>query len=86
MNVSLTPELEKLVEKKVKSGLYHTASEVIRDGLRLLEERDRLYGARLEALRKDIRKGLESGPATLFNPKDLKKRVRRGLSRRRKAG
>jgi antitoxin ParD1/3/4 len=86
MNVSLTPELEKLVENKVKSGLYHTASEVIRDGLRLLEERDRLYRARLEALRKDIRKGLESGRATLFDPKDLKKRVRRVLSRRRKAG
>ncbi len=86
MNVSLTPELEKLIENKVKSGLYHTASEVIRDGLRLLEERDRLYRARLDALRKDIRKGLESGPATLFDPKDLKKRVRRVLSRRRKAG
>jgi antitoxin ParD1/3/4 len=86
MNVSLTPALEKFVEKKVKSGLYHTASEVIRDGLRLIEERDRLYKARLEALRRDIGKGLESGPATLFDPKDLKKRVRRVLSRRRKVG
>lgn len=38
MNVSLTPELEKFVEKEVKSGLYQTASEVIRAGLRRLKE------------------------------------------------
>lgn len=36
MNVSLTPELEKFVQGKVESGLYHSASEVIREGLRLL--------------------------------------------------
>jgi putative addiction module CopG family antidote len=40
MNVSLTPELEQLVREKVASGLYQTASEVIRDALRLLKERD----------------------------------------------
>ena len=40
MNVSLTPELEKLVQDKVASGLYQTASEVVREGLRLLKERD----------------------------------------------
>jgi antitoxin ParD1/3/4 len=38
MNVSLTPELEKFVEKEVTSGLYQTASEVIRAGLRRLKE------------------------------------------------
>jgi antitoxin ParD1/3/4 len=38
MNVSLTPELEKFVEKEVGSGLYQTASEVVRAGLRLLKE------------------------------------------------
>lgn len=40
MNVSLTPELEQLVQEKVASGLYQTASEVVRDALRLLKERD----------------------------------------------
>ena len=40
MNVSLTKELEALVNRKVKSGLYQTASEVVREGLRLLDERD----------------------------------------------
>jgi antitoxin ParD1/3/4 len=40
MNVSLTPELEKLVSQKVASGMYQTASEVMRDALRLLKKRD----------------------------------------------
>jgi antitoxin ParD1/3/4 len=38
MNVSLTPELTKFVEEEVKSGLYQTASEVVRAGLRRLKE------------------------------------------------
>jgi antitoxin ParD1/3/4 len=40
MNVSLTPELERLVEAKVQSGLYRSSSEVVEDALRLLEQRD----------------------------------------------
>jgi antitoxin ParD1/3/4 len=36
MNVSLTPELEQFILAQVQSGLYHSASEVIRDGLRVL--------------------------------------------------
>lgn len=54
MNVSLTPELEKLVHEKVKSGRYLCASDVIREGLRLLEERDRLYEMRLAELIKKL--------------------------------
>ena len=46
MNVSLTPELERFVEKEVGSGLYQTASEVIRAGLRRLKE-DRVRQLRL---------------------------------------
>jgi antitoxin ParD1/3/4 len=60
MNVSLTPELEKFVQSKVKSGRYLSASEVIREALRLLEERDRLYQARLADLQKEITIGIES--------------------------
>ena len=59
MNVSLTPELEKLVEKKVKSGRYQSASEVIREGLRLIEDQDRLRELRLEEARKKIQTGLD---------------------------
>ena len=42
MNVSLTHELEKFVEGKVESGLYNNASEVVREGLRLLKEHDEI--------------------------------------------
>jgi putative addiction module CopG family antidote len=42
MNVSLTPELEKLVQKKVQTGRYTSASEVIREALRLMEPRDEM--------------------------------------------
>jgi antitoxin ParD1/3/4 len=61
MNVSLTKELEELVADKVKTGRYLSASEVVREALRLLEERDRIKEMRLAELRKDIQKGLESG-------------------------
>ena len=40
MNISLTPRLEGYVKQKVSTGLYNSSSEVIREGLRLLEERD----------------------------------------------
>lgn len=61
MNVSLTPELEQLVHEKVQSGRYLSASEVVREALRLLEERDRLREVRLEALREKIAVGIEQG-------------------------
>ena len=59
MNVSLTPELENLVHSKVKSGRYLSASEVIREGLRLLEERDRLFELRLADLQQKVSVGVE---------------------------
>ncbi len=59
MNVSLTPELEHLVNQKVASGLYNSAAEVVRAALRLLQEQDELQHSRLEALRAEIGKGLD---------------------------
>lgn len=56
MNVSLTPELEKLVNEKVESGLYQTASEVVREALRLLKERDHAR----EQLRADVQDGFDA--------------------------
>lgn len=55
MNVSLTPELEQLVNDKVKSGFYQTASEVVREALRLLNERDQ----ERERLRADVQAGFD---------------------------
>jgi antitoxin ParD1/3/4 len=59
MNVSLTPELEKLVASKVESGRYQSASEVIREGLRLLDDQDRLRELHLSEVRKKIQTGLD---------------------------
>jgi antitoxin ParD1/3/4 len=60
MNVSLTPELEQLVQDKVSSGLYNSASEVVREALRLLQERDEVRKVRLEELRREIARGVEA--------------------------
>jgi antitoxin ParD1/3/4 len=59
MNVSLTPELEKLVTQKVQSGLYQSASEVIREGLRLLDDQDRIREVHLNEVRKKIETSLD---------------------------
>lgn len=60
MNGHLTPELEQLVHTKVQGGRYNAASEVVREALRLLEERDHLLELRKEAIRQHIDAGWES--------------------------
>lgn len=60
---SLGQHYEALISELVSSGRYSTASEVMRDSLRLLEEREELRKVRLETLRDEIRRGRESGPA-----------------------
>ena len=60
MNVSLTSELENYVKSKVAKGMYNSVSEVMREALRLLEERDAMQAIRLEALRQDINRGIDS--------------------------
>jgi antitoxin ParD1/3/4 len=60
MNVHLTPELEVLVQSKVQSGRYDSASEVVREALRLMEERDRLFELHRDEICKKIAQGLES--------------------------
>ncbi len=56
MDISLTPDLEQLVNEKVQTGMYQSASEVVREGLELLRERDEDR----EALRAEIRLGFEA--------------------------
>ena len=84
MNISLTPHLEELVKKKVESGLYGSASEVVREALRLLDERDRLHTMRLEELRAEIKNGLESGESTPLDVKAIKARGRERLAAQRR--
>ena len=71
MNVSLTSELEKYISEKVASGLYHSASEVIREGLRLLKDQDALREIRLNELRQQIQAGISSGEPQPLNVEDV---------------
>jgi antitoxin ParD1/3/4 len=54
MNVSLTPELDQFVAGKVESGRYTSASEVVREALRLLEEHDRARSAQVAAFNQEL--------------------------------
>ena len=84
MNVSLTPELEKLVADKVKSGMYQTASEVVREALRALEVQE---AAKLERLRQDIRAGIEAlerGKFVEYDERTLKNLTRDVAARGRR--
>jgi antitoxin ParD1/3/4 len=80
MNVNLTPQLEDLVRQKVASGRYTSASEVVREALRLMQEQDELREARREELRREVRRGLDSGPAVQWDATQIKRegRARRG--------
>jgi antitoxin ParD1/3/4 len=53
---------EQFIKSQIQQGRYASASEVIRDGLRALEVREKLRGLKLEALRSDIQQGINSGP------------------------
>jgi len=57
MNVSLTPKLEKFVRAQVKSGEFNNASEVVREALRLLQERKAVHRMKLKRLREELQKG-----------------------------
>jgi len=75
MNVSLTPHLEQFVDKQVREGTYQTASEVVREGLRLLAERDQKRTLELQRLRREIAVGLsqvENGRVGTLNIKKIK--------------
>ncbi len=84
MNVSLTPELEAFVEGAVKSGRYGSASEAVREGLRLLEERE----SKFQALKREIEKGMASPIAGTFDEalaERVKQRGRERLKQQRAA-
>ena len=84
MNVSLTPELDKFVASKGESGRYTSASEVVREALRLLEERDRVRNAELAAFDRELGArlaALDAGESV--NPDDVRERME-GKSRERR--
>ncbi len=84
MNISLTPQLEEFVKTKVASGLYGSASEVLREALRLLEERDKIQALRFEELKAAIKEGLDSGEPTPLDIGAIKARGRKRLADQQK--
>ena len=87
MNVPLTPELDRFVAGKVESGRYNSASEVVREALRLLEEHDRARSAQLAAFNQELGArlaALDSGehvkPEAARQRLEQKSRERRRLS------
>lgn len=86
MNISLNPHFEELVKGKVESGLYNSVSEVMREALRLLEERDQLRELRLEELRREIQKGINSGSATPLDIEEIKRQGRARLAAQQTEG
>ncbi|HEX4807926.1 MAG TPA: type II toxin-antitoxin system ParD family antitoxin [Bryobacteraceae bacterium] len=85
MNVSLTPELEKLVNAKVRSGRYNSASEVVREALRLLEEQGAARTAQLAELSDELGRRLRSlNRGETINPVEARARLQRKSVERRK--
>jgi antitoxin ParD1/3/4 len=82
MNISLTPKLEGFVKAKVKTGDYNNASEVIREALRVLQEREADRKVQLGALRKLIRDGEESGKPIPWDPEAIKEKARTRVRKR----
>ncbi len=65
MNVSPTPELEGMINSEVASGMYNSASEVVREGLRLIQQRDAMYEKKLADLRADEAEWLVDSPTAM---------------------
>jgi antitoxin ParD1/3/4 len=79
MNVSLTPELESWVDERVRSGRYASASEVIREALRLLEEQELAKKERLAKIRQKTERGLDQlNQGRGVHPEDARSQLRAG--------
>lgn len=70
INISLPPELENRVRQRVESGLYGSASEVVREALRLLDSYEQSKQAALAVLRADIELGMADRHAGRVIPSD----------------
>ena len=82
MNVSLTPELEKYINNKVQTGRYNSASEVVREALRLLEEHEQARAAQLAEFNKELGRRLASREKVY--PNEARSRLQRKSKARQK--
>ena len=86
MNVSLTGELEKFVSAKLESDRYNSASEVVREALRLLEEHDQARSVQLAGLNQELGRRLDTlDRGQHVSPTDARARLKRKSQQRRKA-
>jgi antitoxin ParD1/3/4 len=86
MNVSLTPELEKFVNTKVESGRYNSASEVVREALRLLEEHEQARAAQLAEFNRELGRRLDSlDRGEHVDPASARARLKHKSAARRKS-
>ena len=85
MNVSLTPELENFVTTKVGSGRYNSASEVVREALRLLEEHDKARASQLAEFNQEVGRRLASlDRGEMVDPAESLAKLQRKSQSRRK--
>ncbi len=85
MNVSLTPELEQFVQTKVQSGRYNSASEVVREALRLLEDHEKARAAQLAEFSQELGRRLASlDRGESVDPAEVRTRLQRKSQERRK--
>jgi antitoxin ParD1/3/4 len=83
LNVSLTPELEHFVQQRVATGRYQTASEVVREGLRLLEHQERDREAAFAALKAKLKRGsAQANEGRFVDPDETLKKIA-AIKRRR---
>lgn len=82
INVNLTPQLEEFVRAQVASGRYASASEVVGAALRLMDEQERARQLRLHELRREVRKGVDSGASEAWDAAAMKAtaRARRAIT------
>lgn len=83
MNVAIPQQLEEFIHEQVRSGRYGDADAVVRDGLRLLQERTRSRVERLDELKSLVQAGLDSGVAEEFDLAALKQKARKERVARR---
>lgn len=87
LNITLPPELQEFIDSRLSSGRYQTAGEVIREGLRLLEERERASEAAYDELKAKVRRGIEeSDRGELVDGDSVFEEIRQLSAGRRRMG
>lgn len=85
-SVALGSHFEAFIKAQLATGRYNNVSEIVREGLRLLEDQEALRAMKLERLRADLQAGLDSGSATPLDMEEIKAEGRRLLAARRAGG